>query len=60
MKIWQYCSNSECIMEIIQLNNKNRYKIIQVIKIEDIYGSLFKVIETKKNELITIYIMASY
>jgi len=53
-------SNSKCIMEIIELNNKNQYKIIQVIKIEDIYGSdfreYFKVIETKENELIAIYI----
>ena len=53
------CSNSNCSMEIIQLKNKNQYKIIQVIRIEEIIphygGGYFKVIETKDNELITIY-----
>ena len=53
-----------CIMEIIQLNNKSQYKIIQTIQIKDIYGSafreLFKVIEGKENELITIYINGNH
>ena len=51
-------------MEIIQLNNKSQYKIIQTIEIKDIYGSgfreFFKVIEAKKNELITIYINGNH
>lgn len=48
------CLERQDIMEIIQLNNKNEYKIIQAIRIEGLLGS-FKVIETKKNELITIH-----
>ena len=45
------------IMKIVQLKNKKEYTIIQTIRIEGIFGrqNYFKVIETKKNELITIY-----
>ena len=48
------CSGS--IMKIVQLKNKKKYTIIQTIIIEGISDlHSFKVIETKKNELITIY-----